>query len=77
MLEAYEILDHFKAFEYLFGNLSLSFTEKLLIDTHKLLTFNTIQYTKGSEPGEYTKSRMAAGDAIFPDHEASIANVRL
>ncbi|MBS1752012.1 MAG: Fic family protein [Bacteroidetes bacterium] len=75
MLEAYEILDHFKAFEYLFGNLSLSFTEKLLIDTHKLLTFNTIQYTKGSEPGEYTKSRMAAGDTIFPDHETSIANV--
>lgn len=75
MLEAYEILDHFKAFEYLFTNLELPLTEQLLVDTHKLLTNNTIQYTKGYAPGEYTKSRMAAGDTIFPDHETSIANV--
>lgn len=75
MLEAFEILDHFKAFEYLFNNLELPLNEKLLIDTHKLLTANTIQYTKGYAPGEYTKSRMAAGDTIFPDHEASIASV--
>lgn len=75
MLEAFEILDHFKAFEYLFNNLELPLNEKLLIDTHKLLTANTIQYTKGYLPGEYTRSRMAAGDTIFPDHEASIASV--
>lgn len=75
MLEAFEILDHFKAFEYLFNNLELPLNEKLLIDTHKLLTANTIQYTKGYAPGEYTRSRMAAGDTIFPDHEASIASV--
>lgn len=75
MLEAYEILDHFKAFEYLFANIELPLTEQLLIDTHKLLTNNTIQYTKGYAPGEYTRSRMAAGDTIFPDHETSIASV--
>ena len=75
MLEAYEILDHFKAFEYLFTNIELPLTEQLLVDTHKLLTNNTIQYTKGYVPGEYTRSRMAAGDTIFPDHETSIANV--
>lgn len=75
MLEAFEILDHFKAFEYLFNNLELLLNEKLLIDTHKLLTANTIQYTKGYLPGEYTRSRMATGDTIFPDHEASIASV--
>ena len=46
MLEAFEILDHFKAFEYLFNNLVLPLNEKLLIDTHKLLTANTIQYTR-------------------------------
>jgi len=75
MLEAFEILDHFKAFEYLFNNLVLPLNEKLLIDTHKLLTANTIQYTRGYAPGEYTRSPMAAGDTIFPDHEASIASV--
>ncbi|MCC6286530.1 MAG: Fic family protein [Chitinophagaceae bacterium] len=75
MLEAFEILDHFKAFEYLFNNLQLPLSEQLLIDTHKLLTANTIQYTKNYQPGEYTRSRMAAGDTIFPDHEESIASV--
>ncbi|MFT3947477.1 MAG: Fic family protein [Agriterribacter sp.] len=75
MLEAFEILDHFKAFEYLFNNLELQLSEQLLIDTHKLLTANTIQYTKNYQPGEYTRSRMAAGDTIFPDHEESIASV--
>lgn len=75
MIEAFEILDHFKAFEHLFNNLDLPLTEKLLIDTHKLLTDHTIQYTKGYAPGEYTKTRMAAGDTIFPDHETSIANI--
>ena len=75
MIEAFEILDHFKAFEYLFNNLDLPLTEKLLIDAHKLLTDHTIQYTKGYAPGEYTKTRMAAGDTIFPDHETSIANI--
>lgn len=58
-----------------FNNIELPLNEKLLIDTHKLLTANTIQYTKGYAPGEYTRSRMAAGDTIFPDHEASIASV--
>ena len=75
MLEAFEILDHFKAFEYLFNNLELPLSEQLLIDTHKLLTANTIQYTRNYQPGEYTRSRMAAGDTIFPDHEESIASV--
>ncbi|HRQ50462.1 MAG TPA: Fic family protein [Agriterribacter sp.] len=75
MIEAFEILDHFKAFEYLFNNPDLPLTEKLLIDAHKLLTAHTIQYTRGYAPGEYTKTRMGAGDTIFPDHETSIANI--
>lgn len=75
MLEAFEILDHFKAYEFLFGHLHLPFSEWLLIETHKILTLNTIQYTKGYLPGSYTDTQMAAGDTVFPDHEISIANV--
>jgi Fic family protein len=75
MYEAYEILDHFKAFEFLLKDLSVPLTEQLLIETHRLLTKNTIQYSKGTEPGEYTKTRMAAGDTIFPDHEKSIKSI--
>lgn len=75
MLEAFEILHHFKAYEFLFTHLTLPLTEQLLIDTHKILTQNTIQYTKGYEPGAYTTTQMAAGDTVFPNHEISIANV--
>src|SRR6185312_3739721 len=50
MLEAYEILDHFKAYEYLFSNLSLPLSEQLLIDTHTILTKHTIEFTKGYQP---------------------------
>lgn len=75
MLEAFEILDHFKAFEFLFSKLENPLSEQLLIETHKLLTANTIQYTKNYQPGEYTKTRMAAGDTIFPDYQESIASI--
>lgn len=75
MFEAFEILDHFKAFEFLFNNLNKPLSEELLINTHQLLTQNTILYSKGSQPGEYTKTRMAAGDTIFPDHEISIQSI--
>lgn len=75
MFEAFEILDHFKAFEFLFNNLNKPLSEELLTNTHKLLTQNTILYSKGYQPGEYTKTRMAAGDTIFPDHEKSIQSI--
>jgi len=75
MLEAFEILDHFKAFEFLFNDLNKPFSEELLTETHRILTANTILYTKGYNPGEYTKTRMAAGDTIFPDHQQSIKSV--
>lgn len=75
MLEAFEILDHFKAYEYLFGEIDTSLSEQLLIETHKIFTSNTIRYTKGYAPGAYTDTQMAAGDTVFPDHETSIASV--
>lgn len=75
MIEAFEILDHFKAFEFLMKDLSKPLSEPLLIETHKLLTQNTITYTTGYNAGDYTKTQMAAGDTIFPDHEESIKSV--
>ncbi|MFT4094394.1 MAG: Fic family protein [Niabella sp.] len=75
MLEAFEILDHFNAYEFLFADLTVPFSEDLLISTHKILTKNTIHYTKGYDPGAYTTTQMAAGDTIFPDHEISIAQI--
>ncbi len=76
MLEAFEILNHFKAYEFLLSQPKLPLSESLLIETHKILTQNTIQYTKGYAPGAYTDTQMAAGDTVFPDHEISIASVQ-
>lgn len=75
MIEAFEILDHFKAFEFLMTDPGRPISEQLLIETHQLLTKNTIAYTKGYNAGDYTKTQMAAGDTIFPDHKESIKNV--
>ena len=75
MIEAFEILDHFKAFEFLMKDLNKPLSENLLIQVHKILTKNTIGFTKGTHPGEYTNSQMAAGDTIFPDYQESIKSI--
>ena len=75
MIEAFEILDHFKAFEFLMKDLSKPLSENLLIEAHKILTKNTIGYTKGYQPGEYTDTQMAAGDTVFPDYQESIKSI--
>lgn len=75
MFEAFEILDHFKAFEFLMNYLSKPLNEQLLIDTQKLLTENTILYSKGYKPGAYTDTQMAAGDTVFGDHKESIKSI--
>ena len=75
MIEAFEILDHFKAFEFLMKNTGKPLSENLLIQAHKILTKNTIGYMKGYKPGEYTDTQMAAGDTVFPDHEKSIKSI--
>ena len=59
LLEAFEILDHFQAYEYLLKNLDRPLTEELLKETHRLLTEHTISYKNQSDeipynPGEYT-----------------------
>jgi Fic family protein len=75
LYEAYEILDHFKAYEFLFNDLKQPLTEALVKQTQKIATENTIKFSKGYEPGEYTDTQMAAGDTIFGDYKTSIARM--
>ncbi|WP_289104449.1 Fic family protein [uncultured Bacteroides sp.] len=80
LFEAFEILDHFQAYEFLLNNLDKPLTEELLKDTHMLLTEHTLEYkTRNDEvpskPGEYTTVDMCAGDTIFGEHEKLIRQV--
>ncbi len=74
LLEAFELIDHFTAYNYIINNVHRDLDENLLKHTHKLLTKNTISY-KGHKPGKYAKSQLAAGDTIFRDTEKAIANM--
>lgn len=80
LLEAFEILDHFQAYEFLLNNLDRPLTEELLKETHRLLTEHTLSYrTRFDEhpslPGEYTTVDMCAGDTLFGDHRQLIRQV--
>ena len=80
LFEAFEILDHFQAYEFLLNNLDKPLTEELLKDTHMLLTEHTLEYkTRNDEvpskSGEYTTVDMCAGDTIFGEHEKLIRQV--
>lgn len=70
LYEAFEILGHFKAYEYLFGQKDAPLTEDLLKATHRILTEHTLPFKcPGSVPGEYTDTDMCAGETVFGDHE--------
>ncbi|MDR0810953.1 MAG: Fic family protein [Paludibacter sp.] len=73
LFEAYEILDHFNAFDFVLNNLQLPLTEDFIKKTHALLTEHTHLYATGHTAGEYTTTDMAAGDTVFGDHEKNIA----
>lgn len=76
LFEAFEILDHFQAYEYLLSRLDQPLSEQLLKETHRLLTLHTIAYRHpGAVPGKYTDKDMAAGDTVFGQHELLIARV--
>ena len=76
LFEAFEILDHFKAYEYLFSQINEPLSEKLLKETHRILTEHTLPYrVTNAVPGEYTDTDMAAGDTIFGDHRELILQV--
>lgn len=72
LFEAFEILDHFKAYEFVFENLDKPLREPFVQQTQGILTQNTIKFTKGYNPGEYTDTQMAAGDTVFGDFELSV-----
>lgn len=76
LFEAYEMLDHFRAYEFLFADIDKPLTESLLKETHRILMEHTLSYRiAGAVAGEYTDTDMAAGDTIFGDHETLIAQV--
>lgn len=75
LLEAYEILDHLKAYDFLYDNLEVPLSENLIKKVQSLVTQNTIKYIKGVSPGECTTTQMAAGDTIFGDYKANICRV--
>ena len=76
LLECTEMADHFRAFDYMAGQLDHPFDEALLKEVNRLVTEHTLAYrTPGSIAGEYTTEDMAAGDTVFGDHEKLIARV--
>ena len=76
LLECTEMADHFRAFDYMAGQLDHPFDEALLKEVNSLVTEHTLAYrAPGSIAGEYTTEDMAAGDTVFGDHEKLIARV--
>ncbi len=76
LLEAFEMLDHFNAFEYMVRHRQHPLDEAFLKEINRLVTLNTIGYrAPDAVAGEYTTTDMAAGDTVFGDHEALVARV--
>lgn len=78
LFEAFEILDHFCAFEYVLhaAQEKRPLDEALLKETNRLCTLHTLTYhAADAVPGEYTTCDMAAGDTLFGPHEELIARV--
>ena len=76
LFEAFEMLDHFEAFEYVMQNAQHPLDEALLKEINKRVTLHTISYRSPEAiPGEYTTTDMAAGDTVFGDHEQLIDKV--
>jgi len=75
LFEAFEIMDHFKAYEFAMKNLDRPLTEDFLKELHFILTQHTINYRTKSNPGEYTQTDMGAGDTIFGDHIENVKQI--
>ena len=76
LFEAFEMLDHFEAFEYVMQNAQHPLDEALLKEINKRVTLHTISYRSPEAiPGEYTTTDKSAGDTVFGDHEQLIAKV--
>ncbi len=73
LCEAFEILDHFKAYEYAMSHLNQPLNEDFIKKLHFILTEHTIAYrTREGRAGEYTTTDMAAGDTMFGDYKKNI-----
>lgn len=76
LFEAFEMLDHFRAYEFLFNQPDAPLTESLLKETHRILMEHTLSYRHPkAKPGEYNDTDMCAGDTIFGEHEQLISKV--
>lgn len=76
LLEAFEMLDHFAAFEYVMDNTTHVLDEAFLKEVNRLVTMHTLTYrAPGAVPGQYTTTDMAAGDTVFGSHEELVARV--
>lgn len=76
LLEAFEMLDHFDAFEHMMQNVQHPLDETLLKEINRRVTSHTLAYrAPDATPGEYTTTDMAAGDTVFGDHEELVARV--
>lgn len=76
LVEAFEMLDHFAAYEEMVRTVDEPLTEDYVKHLHFLITEHTIGYRHpGAKPGEYTEYDMCAGETMFGDHEQLIARV--
>ena len=76
LFEAFEMLDHFEAYEYMIQHLQHPLDENLLKEINKRVTLRTLTCrSPDAIPGEYTTTDMVAGDTVFGDHEELIARV--
>lgn len=76
LFEAFEMLDHFEAFEYMMQNTQHPIDEELLKEINRRVTRHTLSYhAPEAIAGEYTTTDMTAGDTVFGDHNELIARV--
>lgn len=76
LFEAFEMLDHFDAFEHMMQNVQHPLDEALLKEINRRVCCHTLAYrAPDATPGEYTTTDMAAGDTVFGDHEELVARV--
>ena len=76
LFEAFEMLDHFDAFEYIMQHTHDTLDETLLKEVNRRVTCHTLAYrSPNAIPGEYTTTDMAAGDTVFGNHKELVARV--
>lgn len=76
LFEAFEMLNHFEAFEYMMQNTQHPIDEELLKEINRRVTRHTLSYhAPEAVAGEYATTDMTAGDTVFGDHKELIARV--